>query len=306
MDFSVTILGSNSALPLNGRHPTAQVLSIKEHLLLIDCGEGTQMQMSKYKIRSGKIDYIFISHLHGDHIFGLIGLITSYNLNQRQKPLTIFAPHGLEDIIELQLRYSDTHLHYDLIFEEIEPTNGKIIFNHPDFTVSTLKMHHRIPCCGFVFREKNPLRKINVTALEQYHVPLEAIPALKQGYDYISPQGDVIPNQVLTNDPLPERSYAFCTDTAYQEDIIPYIEETDLLYHEATFTSDLQQRARETFHSTSAEAAIIAQKARVRKLIIGHFSARYENLEVLLREAIAIFPHTELAEEGAVFQVEHP
>jgi ribonuclease Z len=304
MEFSVTILGSNSALPSNGRHPTAQILSIKEHLILIDCGEGTQMQMSKYKIRTGKIEYIFISHLHGDHIFGLIGLITSYNLNQRQKPLTVFGPKGLEEIIQLQLQYSDTRLRFDLHFKEIYPVNGKIILDHPDFTVATLKMNHRIPCCGFFFREKNVLRKIKVEALEQYRIPVDVIPSLKEGKDFVAADGTVIPNNAITDNPPVERSYAFCTDTTYQEDIIPYIQEADLLYHEATFTADLNERAQETFHSTSAEAATIAKKARVKKLIIGHFSARYENLNLLLNEARVIFPATELAEEGVVFEVE--
>jgi ribonuclease Z len=304
MEFSVTILGSNSALPSNGRHPTAQILSVKDHLILIDCGEGTQMQMAKYKIRSGKIEYIFISHLHGDHIFGLIGLISSYNLNHRQKPLTIFGPAGLEEIIQLQLQYSDIHLKYELCFRVIEPLNGRIIFDHPDFTVSTLQMNHRIPCCGFVFREKNILRKIKVEALERYRIPLEAIPALKEGRDYIAADGTLIANELITDNPPAERSYAFCTDTAYQEQIVPYISDCDLLYHEATFTADLYDRARETYHSTSEQAAMIAKKARVKKLIIGHFSARYENLNILLNEARAIFPHTYLAEEGAIFEVE--
>jgi ribonuclease Z len=304
VEFAVTILGSNSAVPANGRHPTAQVLSIKEHLVLIDCGEGTQMQIAEYKIKASKIEYVFISHLHGDHFFGLVGLITSYNLNQRQKPLTIYCPEGLEDIIKLQLKHSDTQLRFELNFVNIKPVNGQLIFDNGDFTVTTLQMNHRIPCSGFLFREKNTERRIIKDSLAKYKVDVEQIPALKAGKDYITEDGTVIANALITEPPHRERSYAFCTDTSYLENLVPHIKEVDLLYHEATFTNDMQERANETFHSTTREAATIALKANVRKLLIGHFSARYRELDFLLDEAKAIFPNTKLAEEGLIFSVD--
>jgi len=303
MGFSVTILGSNSALPSNGRHPTSQVLSVKDHLVLIDCGEGTQIQLAKYEIKVHKIEYIFISHLHGDHFFGLIGLITSYNLNQRQKPLTVFGPKGLQEIVYLQLHYSATQLRYELNFEEVVPENGKVILSNDHFEVTTVQLNHRIPCVGYIFKEKNLDRKIIKEALNQYKIPVEVIPSLKKGSDLTMPDGTIVPNNILTGNPLRERSYAFCTDTSYLESIVPYIKGVDLLYHEATFTSDLQERANETFHSTAKEAATIAAKAAVAKLIVGHFSGRYRELDMLLKEAKSQFSNTELALEGACFEV---
>jgi ribonuclease Z len=303
MAFSVTILGSNSAVPSNGRHPTAQALSIKDHLILIDCGEGTQIQLAKYEIKVHKIEYIFISHLHGDHFFGLIGLITSYNLNQRQKPLTVYGPKGLAEIVQLQLHYSATQLRYELNFVEITPENGKVILSNEHFEVTTVQLNHRIPCSGFIFKEKNTDRKILKEALEEYKIPVDVIPSLKKGADLIMPNGTVVPNHIVTANPPRERSYAFCTDTSYLENIVPYIKEVDLLYHEATFTSDLQDRANETFHSTAKEAATIATKAAVGKLIVGHFSGRYRELDMLLKEAKSQFSNTELALEGACFEV---
>lgn len=303
MGFSVTILGSNSAIPSNGRHPTAQVLSIKDHLILIDCGEGTQLRLAHFEIKIHKIEQIFISHLHGDHFLGLVGLITSYNLSQRQKPLTVFGPKGLEEIVHLQLKYSDTTLRYDLKFVEVVPENGKVIFSNDLYEVTTVKLNHRIPCSGFIFKEKNTDRKILKEALAEYKIPVEVIPALKKGTDLTMPDGTIIPNHIVTADPPRERSYAFCTDTSYLEEIIPFIKGVDLLYHEATFTSDLHERAKETFHTTAKEAGIIAQKAEVKKLVVGHFSGRYRELDMLLKEAKSQFSNTELAIEGACFEV---
>lgn len=304
MPFTITILGSNSALPANGRHPTAQVINIREHLMLVDCGEGTQIQMVNYGIKSGKIDYVFISHLHGDHFFGLFGLITSFNLNQRTKPLTIFGPKGLEEIIKIQHRYSNTELRYQLNFVEIEPVNGKVILETDVFKVSTLQMKHRIPCCGFLFEEISNERKINKEALEKYRIPVEVLPQLKHGADLTMPDGTVIPNNVVTDPPHKARSYAFCTDTLYQEELCSHVKGVDILYHEATFLSDLQQRALDTFHATAREAALVAQAAQVEKLVLGHFSARYGDLEMLLKEAKPVFANTELAIEGTVFSIE--
>lgn len=304
MNFKVIILGSNSALPVNGRHPTAQILVLKEHHILIDCGEGTQVQMEKYDIKAGKIDYIFISHLHGDHYFGLIGLITSYNLNQRQKKLSIFGPPELEELINFQLKISKVALKYELLFTSIFPENGKLIFQHSDFMVHTLAMNHRLPCCGFLFSEVRSDRKILKSALEKYQVPIEKIVDLKKGKDLLLPDGTLISNEALTLAPPKARKYAFCSDTTYQESIVPFIKHVDLLYHETTFSADLAQRALETFHSTTHQAGKIAQLAEVKKLIIGHFSARYHVLNQLLEETQTVFNNSELAIEGKTFLIE--
>jgi len=271
---------------------------------MIDCGEGTQMQIAKYHIRAFRIEHIFISHLHGDHYFGLVGLITSFNLNKRERPLTVYCPEGLEEIVRLQLKHSKTELKFDLKFVVITPENGKVIFENNDFSVSTLEMNHRIPCAGFVFREKIMGRKIIGEAIEKYEAPHAFIPELRKGTDFVKPDGTVIKNDWLTTAPPKQRSYAFCTDTSYLESIIPFIKNVDLLYHEATFTSDLQERANETFHSTAKEAATIALKAEAKRLLLGHFSARYIELDHLLAEAREVFPNTDLANEGLVFTVE--
>lgn len=304
MPFNITILGSNSALPANGRHPTAQIINIREHLMLVDCGEGTQIQMVNYGIKSGKIEYIFISHLHGDHYFGLFGLITSFNLNQRTKPLTIFGPKGLKEIIQLQHHYSKTELRYELIFVEIEPKNGVTILKTEVFEVSTLEMNHRIPCCGFLFKEISNERKINKEALEQYKIPIDVLPALKHGANLTLADGTIIPNEIVTDPPHKARSYAFCTDTTYQEHLAQHIKGVNILYHEATFLSDLQERAKDTFHATANEAALVAKAAQVEKLVLGHFSARYGDLQMLLKEAKPVFENTELAIEGTIFNIE--
>jgi len=304
MPFDVTILGSNSALPAHGRHPSSQVINIHDRLFLVDCGEGTQMQLEKYKIRHGRIENIFISHLHGDHFFGLIGLITSYHLNNREKPLTIFCPQGLDEIIHLQLKYSDTHLRYPLDFKFFKAQSGRVIFENDFMTVETVKMIHRIPCVGFIFREKIPAEKnIKPEVISRYHLSFHQIHEIKKGKDLVLPDGKIVRNEELTLKPHPPRSYAYCTDTAYEESIIPYIKGVDMLYHEATFDKTEEERARETFHSTTWQAASIAKKAKVKKLLLGHFSARYQELEELLSEAKEVFPESELAIEGKNFMI---
>lgn len=304
MAFEVTILGSNSAIPAHGRHPTSQVLHVRDYLFLLDCGEGTQIQLEKYKIRHGKIEHIFISHLHGDHFFGLIGLLTSYHLNHREKPLTVFCPKGLDEIINVQLKYSDTHLRYPLHFEFYEPQNGNRIFENDTLAVETVKLVHRIPCAGFVFREKVAAGKnIKPEAITHYNLSIQQIQAIKKGSDLSLANGSVVKNEELTLKPHHPRAYAYCTDTAFEESIIPTIQGVDLLYHEATFDKSNAQRARETFHSTTEQAALIAQKAQVKKLLIGHFSARYRTLEELLKETRKDFSNTELALEGSKFEI---
>lgn len=306
MTFEVTILGSNSAIPANGRHPTSQVLNFNERLFLIDCGEGTQMQFNRYKIRFGKIDHIFISHLHGDHFFGLIGLITSYNLNHRTAPLHIYGPKGIDEIINLQLSYCSRPTDYPIVFHIFEPQNGAVVYEDKTIKVTSLVMLHRIPCSGFVFEEKFTEHNIKKEKIKEYSIPFEAIGDIKKGADLQLPNGQIIPNSELTL-PFPEpRKYAFCTDTLYNEALLPYLQGVNLLYHEATFDKSRVDRAIETFHSTSAQAAEIAQKANVSRLIIGHFSSRYyePDLENLLKEAQTVFPETKLALEGYTFKIE--
>lgn len=304
MPFEITILGSNSAIPAHQRHPSAQVLNIHDKLFLIDCGEATQIRIQQLKIKSGKINHVFISHLHGDHFFGLIGLLTSYHLLKREKPLHLFAHSELMEILNIQLKHSHTTLGYELIFHPIDKEKSKMIFENNEMTVETILMNHRIPCCGFLFKEKNELRKILPEKIQQYKIPVSLINEIKQGKDFIDEKGMIIKNELLTGNPPKSRTYAYCTDTIYNENIIPHIKETDLLYHEATFANDSAKRAELTFHCTAEQAATIAKKAEVKKLIIGHFSAKYEDLNILLNEAKNIFPDTELAEEGKKFTIE--
>lgn len=303
MTFEVTILGSNSALPAHGRHPTSQVVNHNDRYFLIDCGEGTQVRLSDLKINRSRIEHIFISHLHGDHFYGLIGLLTSYHLLQRHTPIHLFAPPGLKEIIETNFRYSQTALVYNLIFHEVDCSAAKLIFENEDINVSTIPMNHRIPCCGFLFTEKPHARKIRAEKLEEYQVPVSEIANIKAGGDLLL-DGKRIPNAELTLDPSPPRKYAFCSDTLYKEDIIPIIKGVDLLYHEATFMQESEDRALQTFHSTTLQAATMASKAGVKKLIIGHYSAKYTDLEAMVREARTIFSNTELAREGVKFAIE--
>lgn len=305
MTFEVTILGSNSALPAHGRHPTSQVINLNEQLYLIDCGEATQIQLARYKVRVSKIEHIFISHLHGDHYFGLIGLITSYNLLGRTIPLNICGPAGLEEIIKLQLKHSDTQLRFPLIFHHFDPENGKLVFENDQLEVISLEMHHRIPCSGFIFKEKPSKLNIRPEKITEYELSFDQIKNAKNGQDVKLSDGRVILNSELCLPPGKPRNYAYCTDTLYNEDILPYIKGADLLYHEATFDKSRLVRAHETFHSTSEEAGTIAQKAEVKKLIVGHFSSRYKEpeMQALLEETQSVFPNSELAIEGTTFEL---
>ncbi len=304
MTFEVTILGSNSALPAHGRHPTAQVLNHHEKLFLLDCGEGTQIQLSAYRIKRSKISEVFISHLHGDHYYGLPGLLTSYHLLKRSEPLHLYCPKGLKDIIDLNFRYSDTRLSYELIVHEIDCSQVQQIYENNHVTVTTIPMKHRIACCGFLFREKERERVILPEQLARFNVPLSVIGTLKFGND-ITVDGVTIANRELTQDPPPPRAYAFCSDTIHSPGLIENVKAVNLLYHEATFMEESAERASLTYHSTARQAATIAKKSGVKKLLIGHFSAKYDNLQLLLEEAKAVFPATEIAVEGQTFKVEN-
>ncbi len=304
MRFEVTILGSNSAKPANGRHPTAHVLNIQEQLVLIDCGEGTQNQMNAFGVKRGKINHIFISHLHGDHIFGLPGLLTSFSLDNRKEPLTIFSPKGLQEIIEVIISNSGSHLSYDLHFVETDPNTFSVIFENDVFEVVTIPLIHRVPTNGYLFREKPRPRTILSAKIEAYQIPYEKIKSIKNGADFMTSEGKIIENKELTIEAPKPRSYAFCSDTIYHEAIIPMIKNVDLLYHEATYLHDKLERARFSKHTTALQAARIAKKSNAQQLIIGHYSSRYKDVTPLLEEAQSIFENTLLAEEGKVYSVQ--
>jgi ribonuclease Z len=297
--FSVTILGNNSAVPTHNRHPTAQVLQTLDHTFLIDCGEGTQMQMNLYKIRRSKISRIFISHLHGDHYFGLIGLLTSLGLSHRTAELQIYAPNPLQEIIDLQLDVCNANLPYSLTFHPI--LDEAIIFEDKKVAVESFRVNHRIECWGFLFREKKNIRKIDPKKIKKYKVPTSFYESLHEGKDFITKDNVIIENEKLTIAVAPPKSYAYCADTSYFEPIIEKIKGVDLLYHESTYLQALEEKAVNRFHSTSKQAATIAKKAGVRKLLLGHFSSMYETLDEFKTEACEVFENTDIAEEGACY-----
>ena len=297
--LAVTILGNNSAVPAHDRHPTAQIVQTAEHVFLVDCGEGTQMQMNAYKIKRSKINHIFISHLHGDHYFGLIGLLNTFGLNNRSTDLHIYAPGDLEAIIHVQLNAAAAKLPYVLNFHDL--SGEGILFEDKKIVVSSFKVNHRIDCWGFLFKEKPNPRKVILGQAKKYNVPMAFYGELNRGKNFVTPQNMVIDNKLLTKPGLPSKSYAYCADTAYFEDICDKIKGVDMMYHETTYLHDLEEKANSRFHSTSKQAARIARKAGAKKLIIGHFSSMYGELEDFKTEACEIFENTELAIEGVCF-----
>ncbi|MFY0625073.1 MAG: ribonuclease Z [Reichenbachiella sp.] len=303
MALSLTILGSNASVPAHNRNQTAQLLNMMQVPFLIDCGEGTQLQLKKYKFKAQKIDHIFISHLHGDHYYGLMGLISSMHLYGRQKDLNIYCPPGLKEIISINLKNSQTFLNYKINLTEWTPGSHELLFENQHLTVHSFPLNHRINCSGFLFREKAKKRRIDKNKLTE-NVSPQVIIKLKNGEDILDDDGNVkYANDHYTQSPSPSVSYAFCSDTKYDESIIEYIKGIDLLYHESTFMNDMQDRAAVTFHSTAEQAGTIAKKAKVKKLLIGHFSTRYKELEPMLSEAKNAFSNTELALEGVEFEV---
>lgn len=303
MQFEVTILGSNSAIPAFDRHPSSQILNYNGNLFMIDCGEGTQFRMNKFGVKRGRLDNIFISHLHGDHYFGLIGLLTSLNLNWREHTLNLYGPPQLEEIINVHFKHSQTQLRYQLNFHPVLADTTRVIYDDELITIETIILEHRLPTTGFLFREKKNLRKIVSGKIKQYNIPFEKIAEVKKGADFVDESGIVVSNAELTVAPPRPFSYAYCSDTIYTESYLNQIKGVDLLYHEATFTTEHSFRAKETFHCTTKEAGQIALKAEVGELLIGHFSARYSDLNFMLSEAKEVFPETSIAEEGKTFQV---
>jgi ribonuclease Z len=304
MKFEVTILGSSSATPIFNRNPTSQVLNINERLYLIDCGEGTQQQMLRFDIKASRIDNILISHLHGDHYLGLVGLLSSMHLNGRKKALKLVCPEPLKEIIDLQLKYSDTELQFPIEYVFTNAQQIEVVINNNDIVVETIPLDHRIACTGFLFKEKKRLRKLIKEKIESLDISVAYYSILKKGGDYTDEKGKVYKNEDLTTDSAEPKSYAYCSDTMYNESYFAQIANATLLYHEATFLNDMLDRAVITHHTTALQAGEIALKTNAKKLLIGHFSARYKTLNELLDEAKINFPSTELAIEGKTFFIE--
>lgn len=304
MYFSVTILGAGSATPALERHPSSQLLTYENEAFLIDCGEGTQFRLLEQKFRPSRLKAIFITHLHGDHYFGLIGLISSLNLGGRTEELYLFGPRGLDDILTTQFKYSQTPLNFPVHFTATDTSISYQLFENQHFTVHTIPLSHRIPCAGFLFREKLQKRKLIKENLTN-DIPYEYLRQLKNGKDVLDEAGRVLFSyEEFTLPAPPPRSYAYCSDTRYDERVATYVQGVNLLYHEATFQEDLAYQAAERYHATAREAAIIAHNARAGKLLIGHFSSRYKEVDGFLNEAQSIFPNTAIAQEGKVFEIE--
>ena len=305
MDFEVTILGSGAASPAHGRNQTCQVVALGNSYFLVDCGESAQIQLKKHRIKLSKIDFIFISHLHGDHYLGLMGLISTMHLSKREKLLTIFGPKGLDEIITIQLKYSHLKLHYPIKFVPTTLKGKNLLLDLKYIQVYSFPLKHRIPCTGFSFEEKPRLRNLVKEKVHFAKLEIEAILTLRNGMDYLDKDGNVKYSAAeYTHPPAPLRKYAFCSDTVYDEDIISYVRDTSLLYHEATFMNLDEIRARETCHSTAAQAAAIAKSAGAKQLLLGHYSSRYVELQPLLEEARAVFEPSLLSEEGSTYRIE--
>lgn len=300
--MKLTILGCYAATPRTLTNPTAQVLEMKERMFLIDCGEGTQVQLRKNKIRFSKINHVFISHLHGDHFYGLIGLVSTFSLLNRQTDLHIHAPKGAKEIILLQLKLSNSWTGYNLYFHELESNEPQVVFEDDKVIVTNIPLKHRVYTNGFLFQEKPGPRRLNIAAVEEYGIDTCYYQKIKNGGDILLDNGTVVPNAELTFDPPPPQSYAFCSDTMYNEEILPQIANVDVLYHESTFLESEVHLCERTMHSTARQAAEIARKANVKHLILGHFSTRYDSIENFRDEAKTIFENTELADDGKVFE----
>ncbi len=301
MSFELTILGSNSALPTSNRYPTAQVLEVPGLCFLIDCGEGTQIQIRRNKISFAKIRHIFISHLHGDHYYGLVGLISTMNLMGIKHDLHIYAPSELKDLIQPQLNYIRGEMTVKPIFHPLNFKKQQQIFENKKIEVSSFPVKHSIPTCGFLFKEKPKPANIKKEAIKAYSIPIAKIKDIKAGADFVTEDETIIPNRKLTTPPIPAKSYAFCTDTAFHPPIAEIINGVDLLYHESTFLEKLKDLAAKTLHSTAKEAAEMAKLSGAKKLLIGHFSARFKNISLFEEEAKEVFENTEAAIEGKTY-----
>ncbi|PZX93211.1 ribonuclease Z [Flavobacterium aquariorum] len=300
--MKLTILGCYAATPRTLTNPTSQVLEIKNRLFLIDCGEGTQVQLRKNKLKFSKINHIFISHLHGDHFFGLIGLISTFALLGRTTDLHIYGPKGIKEIIDLQLKLSNSWTNYQLFFHELESKKSEIVYEDDKVMVKTIPLKHRVYTNGFLFQEKTGERRLDLNAVHDFEINTCYYQNIKNGRDITLEDGRIIPNHKLTFDPIPALSYAFCSDTKYSEDIIHLIENVTVLYHESTFLQSEETLALKTMHSTAKEAARIALKANVKQLILGHYSTRYDSIDLFKIEAETIFKEVLLADDGKSFE----
>lgn len=300
--MKVTILGCYSATPRTFTNPTSQVLEINNHIFLIDCGEGTQVELRRNKIKFSRINHIFISHLHGDHFYGLVGLVSTFRMLNRENPLHIYGPEGIKEAITLQLKLSNSWTDYPLHFHELTSEDSQIVFEDDKVIVSTIPLQHRIYCNGFLFQEKLGDRKLLMSKVLNYDIDKVYYKSIKKGKDVILDDGRIIPNSELTDDPAPAKSYAFCSDTKYDEEKIPIIQDVTTLYHESTFLESHKHLCEKTGHSTAIEAATIAKKANVKNLILGHYSTRYGNIELFKEEAQTVFENVEIGDDGKVFK----
>lgn len=296
--FELHILGCGSALPTLRHHPTSQIVLRGDKLFMVDCGEGSQLQMRHQRLSFSKLHHIFISHLHGDHCFGLMGLISTFSLLGRTGDLVIHAPGELEGLLRPWLKFYCKGAGFQVIIQAFDTTRSETIYEDRTLTVSTIPLRHRLPCCGFLFRERQSLPHIRRDVTDYYEIPVYAFNSIKEGAGWTTPDGRVIPHEWLVSPAAPPRSYAYCSDTAYLPENVPLLEGVDLLFHEATFSRAESARATETFHSTAEQAATMARDAHVKKLVIGHFSARFDDESGLLAEARAVFPETIVANEG--------
>jgi ribonuclease Z len=304
MKFELTILGNNSAFPAQGRFPSAQILNYNEELFLIDCGEGTQIRMSQFAIKRSRIHHIFISHLHGDHVYGLPGLINSYHHFGRNAPMHIYGPVGIRQMIETVLRLSNSMIDFDLIFHEIQTETKHRIHENKDIRVYAFPIKHRITTYGFLFQEKNAIINVNKEAILKYNLTVDQIKTAKEGKSVALPSGEILNNELLTIPSRAPRSYAYCSDTVFDKSIVQWIEGVTVLYHESTFLHELEHKAIESMHSTALQAGMIAHLANVGQLLLGHFSSRYEDLSVFIQEAKEIFNAVQIAEEGKTYQIQ--
>lgn len=300
-NFQLQILGCGSALPTKQYNQTSQLLNIREKAFLIDCGEGTQRQIRKYNVKVSRLNHVFISHLHGDHCFGIMGLITTLGMLGRTADLHIHAHGDLEKIFRPLVDYFCQGMSYQVFFHSFNPYHHELLYEDRSVKVYSIPLKHKVPACGFLFSEKEKDNHIKKEMIEFYQIPVREIPLIKKGADFITPEGEVIPNSRLTTPATPPKKYAYCSDTTYTESIIPIIENADCLFHEATFLQAHLPRAKETMHSTALQAATIARKANVKQLIIGHYSARYEDVSELLIEAKSVFENTFLSKDGIFF-----
>lgn len=301
--FEITILGCGAALPTPRRLSSSQIVNVREKLFMLDCAEGVQTALRRSRLKFSHINAIFITHLHGDHCFGLLGLVSTLGLLGRKASLDIYGPKGLIQIFQPQIDFFCEDSPFKITLHEVSHTTSELIYEDRSVAISTIPLSHRVPCCGYLLREKPTLRHIRRDAIDAFHIPISQINNIKAGLDYVTPEGETIPNALLTLPPAPVRSYAYCTDTTYRPSNAELLKDVTCLYHEATFTSEHQNLAKHTHHSTASQAAEMARLCNATKLILGHFSSRYKNEEQLLAEAQQLFPNTILSNDGMTVQL---